>query len=67
MAPRIPRRDIEALVLAGQMAHRTHTADTGIPAVFREFGPLRWITVPLAGVAVAAFVWAVGIVVGGMQ
>lgn len=59
MAPRIPRRDIEALVLAGQMAHRTHTADTGIPAAFREFGRYRWLVVPLAGVAVALFVWAV--------
>lgn len=36
------------------------TTDTRPSAVIREFGRFRWVVVPLAGLAFAAFVFGVG-------
>lgn len=38
--------------------------DTRPSAVFGEFGPLRWLVVPLAALAFAAVVFAVGFLAG---
>lgn len=63
------RQAFRAVQAADRLAHQDiawdpHTTDTRLRAVFREFGRLRWLIVPLAGVIVALLVYVVGTLAG---
>lgn len=63
------RQALRAVRAADQLAHQgeawdPHTTDPRPRAVFREFGRLRWLVVPFAGVIAALVVLAVGVLAG---
>lgn len=56
--------DLRALHRAARMAHQLDDEPGLIASVFAEFGRVRWLVVPLAGVAIAVFVLFVGFLAG---
>lgn len=62
-----PLEDLRRLQEAARLAHREDEHVGPVHSAFLEFGPYRWLVVPLGGLAFAAFVFVVGLLVGLQQ